>query len=211
MVTEQLMLRDNGFIQRISDGYFNATKLVDFWNNNNLEKKQLAQYKLLRSTDEYIQQLIKEGIEKPMIAGRGKGELSGTWMHPKLFIDLAMWVSVEFKSKVIDYVIDGLINSRHNSGDYYNEMTAALVDNHVRNVGTSPKFYHFINEANSIKMIAGVEKERNELTEKELDLITLLQKANTTMLNNDWGKQRRFDQLKFIAESFNLEIKPRKP
>ena len=45
MKSEQIMIRDKGFIQRISDGYFNATKLIDVWNYNNKQKKQLAQYK----------------------------------------------------------------------------------------------------------------------------------------------------------------------
>jgi len=124
MKTNQVMVREQGFIQRTSDGYFNANTLISEWNAKSDNKKILGNYMKNESTTEYIEQLKKEGIEKPNISCRGTGEKSGTWMHPKLFIDLAMWVSVEFKSKVIDYVLDGLIKSRTDAGDYYNQMTA---------------------------------------------------------------------------------------
>src|SRR5690606_26757957 len=109
MKTNQIMVREEGFIQRTSDGYFSATKLVDHFNHLYGEKKILGNYMKNQNTSDFVDQLVKEGIQKPIITGRGTGPNSGTWVHPKIFIDLAMWVSVEFKSKVIDYVLDGLI------------------------------------------------------------------------------------------------------
>jgi hypothetical protein len=194
MKTNQVMVREQGFIQRTSDGYFNATKLVEQWNEANGDKKQLGNYMKTQGTQEYIEQLKKEGIEKPTITSRGNGANSGTWVHPKVFIDLAMWVSVEFKSKVIDYVIDGLIKSRHDAGDYYNEMTKAILETYIEYYGTKPPPYVYIEEANMVKSLV-VTKDRNEMTELELKQLTYLQKFNTMLLRKKIGKTSRIKQL----------------
>jgi hypothetical protein len=194
MKTNQIMIRENGFIQRTSDGYFNATALVEKWNNDNKNKKQLAQYKLISSTLEFVEQLKKEGIENPIITGRGQGNNSGTWVHPKVFIDLAMWVSVEFKSKVIDYVIDGLIQSRHDAGDYYKEMTKAILETYVEVYGRNPNPNVYIEEANIVKSLVSC-SDRNNMSESELKQLTYLQKFNSMLIRKKIGKQSRIKQL----------------
>jgi hypothetical protein len=193
------MIREKGFIQRTSDGYFNATKLVEKWNSEKGEKKQLGNYMKTQSTNDYIEQLKKEGIEKPIIAGRGNNENSGTWVHPKVFVDLAMWVSVEFKSKVIDYVIDGLIKSRHDAGDYYNEMTKAILETYVDYYNVKPPAHVYIDEANMVKSLV-VSKDRNNMTENELKQLTYLQKFNTMLIKKRIGKESRIKQLTQAAE-----------
>ncbi len=199
MKTNQIMIRDNGFTQRTSDGYFNATALVEKWNNDNNNKKQLAQYKLISSTLEFVEQLKKEGIENPIITGRGKGENSGTWVHPKVFIDLAMWVSVEFKSKVIDYVIDGLIQSRHDAGDYYKEMTKAILETYVEVYGRNPNPNVYIEEANMVKSLVSC-SDRNNMNELELKQLTYLQKFNAMLIRKKIGKESRIKQLVQASE-----------
>ncbi len=202
MITNQVMIREHeGFSQRTKDFYFNATFLLQYWNKNNPKKvKQLSQFNLLSSTTEYIEQLKREGIDNVIITSRGKG--GGTWMHPKLFIDFAMWISVEFKSVVIDYVLDGLIQSRHNAGDYYNEMTATILNRYVEYYGHKPNPTIYIIEANNIKDLVGVKDlERNEMTQKQLDNITVLQKYNSNLIKKGVGKDSRHKRLKELAES----------
>lgn len=202
MKTNQVMIREVGYLQRTSDGYFNGTALLETWNRDNGYRKQLGNYQSQKETKEFIEQLKKEGIEKPMITGRGKGENQGTWMHPKLFIDLAMWISVEFKSKVIDMVLDGLIISRTDAGDYYNEMTAVIMEKYIEFKGCKPPATLYINEANMIREMAGVgDKDRNEMTENELAKITTLQKVNANLISKNVGKESRKKHLLIIAES----------
>ena len=202
MKTNNVIPRDDGFFQRTKDGYFNATALIDEWNKSNPEK-QMARYKVNKSTKDFICQLQKEGIDSPIISGRGKG--GATWMHPKLFIDFAMWVSIEFKSKVIDYVIDGLILSRTDAGDYYTQMSAKILDKYVEIKGSKPPAYIYIKEANMIKKIVGVEgKNRNNMSELELDSITKLQKLNTTMINKGIGIESREKHLIMLFESLSI-------
>jgi len=202
MKTNQIVIRESGFVQRTMDGYFNANKLIEQWNIQNGQKKLLGNYMGIQATSEFIEQLKKEGIENPIITKRGRSESSGTWVHPKIFIDLAMWVSIEFKSKVIDYVLDGLIRSRHDAGDYVNEMNAVILDAYVKYKKTKPPFYVFINEMRMIRDICQLgDKERNEMTEKELNNLTLLQKVNSTLIKDGVGKDSRKRQLELIYKS----------
>jgi len=203
MKTNQIMKRANGFMQRTADGYFSANTLLIRHNETTGEKKQLQNYKNNSSVQEFVKQLEKEGINKPLKAIRGKGDKAGTWMHPKLFIDFAMWLSVEFKSIVIDYVLDGLIQSRNDAGDYYNQMTACILDKYIQLYNRKPPFTLYINEANIIREMAGVEKERNELTEKELNTITTMQKVNTELIKQDRTREFRRKQLQTIATALN--------
>ena len=202
MKTNQIIVRDTAFVQRTKDCYFNANTLLEFWNSSNNKTLQLNNYKKNSSTFKFIKQLQSEGIEQPIISGRGKH--GGTWMHPKLFVDFAMWVSVEFKSKVIDYVLDGLIYSRHNAGDYYKDMCATILDEYIKHYNKKPNPFIYITEANIIKEAAKIDKSRNELSEKELNLITTLQKHNSNMIKKNIGKASRVKQLNLLAESLSL-------
>lgn len=199
MKTNQIMIRENGFIQRTIDGYFSATDLVNHWNNLKGDKKQLGNYMKTQTTIDYLEQLKKEGVDNPILSYRGNGKNSGTWVHPKVFIDLAMWVSVEFKSKVIDYVIDGLIQSRHDAGDYYKEMTKAILETYVEVYGKNPNPNVYIQEANMVKSLVSCE-DRNNMTEKELKQLTYLQKFNAMLIRKKIGKQSRVKQLCQAAE-----------
>lgn len=201
MVTNQIMNREGLVMQRTKDGYFNANNLIENWNEAHPDKKkQIGSYKNIQSTKDYINHLITyEGIESPIISGRGIN--GGTWMHPKVFIDFAMWVSLEFKSKVIDWVLDGLIKSRHDAGDYYKEMCASIMSTYIEYHGTKPSPMIYINEAHMIKELLGIDKSRNELTEKELSNITTMQKVNTTLIEDRVGKVSRRKHLEIIARS----------
>lgn len=202
MKTDQVMIRsDKRFLQRTKDGYFKATDLINDWNiRNPANRKEINVFNRNKTTKVFIDQLKKEGIEKPYISSN-----KGTWMHPKLFIDFAMWVSVEFKSMVIDYVLDGLIKSRHEAGDYYNEMCATILDTYTEIYGTKPNPKIYSEEANRIKNILNLNsKERNLMTEKELKSITQMQKLNALLLKKKIGKGARIKQLKLQSELLDI-------
>lgn len=196
------MIRDEAFVQRTKDYYFNATLLIKKWNERNPNKeKQLGQFFANKETKDYIEQLKKEGIEVPYITGRGKGDNAGTWVHPNLFVDLAMWVSIEFKSKVLAYVVDKLIQMRCDAGDYHKEMCATIMSTYINIYGTKPPAMLFINESRMIKEIAKLDIDRNQMTEKDLERITILQKVNSNLISKNIGKSSRIRQLTLINES----------
>lgn len=153
--------------QRTKDGMFNANSLLKQWNVANDSKKEIKDYFENKSTQEFIDVLKNDqstiGGIVPMIKSRAsKGENAGTWMHPYLFIDFAMWINPKFKFEVIKFVYDELIKYRNDAGDNYVSLSAS---------GVKLKGYDFIEVAKAIQWIVfgrtGKEL-RQTATQKEL-------------------------------------------
>lgn len=134
MKTNQTLIRKMGnfdVFQRTHDGMFNATALLKQWNQNSGMKKEIKDYFGNQSTQEFINALITEenlhGGNYPYVKSRAsRGINAGTWMHPLLFIDFAMWLNPSFKVKVLKFVYDQLIQYRIEAGDSYREMAAQI-------------------------------------------------------------------------------------
>ncbi|WP_414545881.1 KilA-N domain-containing protein [Nostoc sp. CCY0012] len=78
----------------IPKGFVNGTQMCKA--NN----KFLADYTKLKSTKQYLQALsndMKILISSLVIEVQGHGSEQSTWIHPEIAIDLARWVSVEFR------------------------------------------------------------------------------------------------------------------
>lgn len=131
MKTNQTLTRQMGefdVLQRTSDGMFNATALLRQWNGSSGQQKQMIHYTENRSTEEFINALISEENlkERKSVLIKTRGKSGGTWMHPLLFIDFAMWLNPAFKVKVLKFVYDQLIQYRNEAGDTYKEMAAQI-------------------------------------------------------------------------------------
>ncbi|MEH1822109.1 MAG: KilA-N domain-containing protein [Nostoc sp.] len=76
-------------------GYVNATQMCKACN------KQFNDYARLESTKEYWEGLSRfTGIPVDLLVMtnlKGRNDQRGTWAHPEIAIDLAKWVSVEFR------------------------------------------------------------------------------------------------------------------
>ena len=194
MITRVIVNPDDSPLrfQRSDDGYFDATALLNEFNLLSSNKpRKMEEFKKLKETKELCDYLVaNEGVSKsPIISS-----LKGTWMHPFVFIDFAMWLSVEFKVQVLTWVYDGLINSRNLAGDYYKEMCAELLSQ--RNVlQKETTFYHYIQEANILKDLCGITT-RNKMTEIQLNTLNLLQKANIKLIKSGLSKEKRYTELK---------------
>lgn len=118
-------------------------------------------------------------LEKEVIKTK-KGRVNGgTWMHPYLFIDFAMWLSPEFKLNCVKWIYDNLIKFRNFSGNSFKEVSAALKETGA----TDPLKY--IREAKMInKLVLGSPAggQRNGATEEQLDLLNRLQKADVKLI-----------------------------
>lgn len=130
MITNQIMKRPlaNFMVeQRIKDGYFNLTDLLNKWNKANGSKKELKDYFGNKATQEFIKALAEEklnGEKSPYLATRGKN--GGTWGNPLLFIDFAMWLNPVFKVKVLRFVYDKMLSYRNEAGEAYKELASAM-------------------------------------------------------------------------------------
>ena len=131
MKTNQIMERPMGEFkveQRTKDGFFNATSLLRQWNMRNGSKKEVTKFFDLESTSELVKTILeRENLntqKDAYLSTRGKN--GGTWMHPILFIDFAMWINPKFKYDVIKFVYDEMIKFRNLAGDAYPEMCKAV-------------------------------------------------------------------------------------
>lgn len=136
MKTNQNMVRQLGefeVIQRTKDGMFNATYLLNQWNESQNSKdgnsrlKEMGDFTRIKATKEFIE-AIKDEDDKDgnSVLLQSRGRYGGTWMHPYLFIDFAMWLNPRFKLQVIKFVHDQLVEHRHDAGDYYRELCSKL-------------------------------------------------------------------------------------
>jgi len=201
MKTRQILAPSNNEdrIQRSDDGYFNATHFLNCYNIGSKEKKLMADFNKLKSTKDFINYLeSNESIKKPV-----RGSTKGTWMHPKIFIDFAMWLSLEFKSQAIQWILDGLIRERNDVGDSYNLMCAEIVKRHIEYYDKKPPIYIFANEGKMLKDIVGV-VDRNTSTEKQLYVLNILQKLNTKLIIDKVGKDSRKSQLITLCKALQI-------
>lgn len=118
-------------IQRTKDAFFNATNLLKQWNQLKGMKKEVNDYFGLASTKEFIYTIMeRENYDRgnyPYHKSRAnKGDNAGTWMHPLLFIDFAMWINPSFKYDVLKFVYDEMIKFRNLAGDAYPSMCKAV-------------------------------------------------------------------------------------
>lgn len=134
MITEKLMCRS---FMGMDVRQYHISKLIsanDLHKLGNQQRKidgrsekALNIYFGLNSTKELIQELcIIDGLKLSDVKSVKKGRFGGTWVHPYLFIDMAMWYSPKLKVQVLKWVYDGLLQARGNSGDSFKRMMGAL-------------------------------------------------------------------------------------
>ncbi len=220
MKTNQVMLRPfcgHQIPQRTEDGFFNATEIVSAFNRINNQSKDLYQFFDNDGTKDFLQELaISLNTDKSKCLGtitesdlyeKKRGRYGGTWVHPYVFTKICMWLSPKFEVEAVKWIYDNLIDFRHQAGDHYKEMCTAIMDRYVEYYDSNPSPLIFSNESRLLNsLVKGEFKsiDRNELSEKELDLLNNLQVLNIKMLNGRLGKKERHSKLKQYAEMFKM-------
>lgn len=135
MKTEVIMRREifgKPISQQSKSGMFSATDLVKAGNSfrivNGIQSFQLFNYLKTKGAQEFIDELShKYGGIKNVIVSPRRGTKGGHhWVHPLLFIDIALSIDTKLKIEVYEWLFDNLIKFRNDSGDSYKEMSAAL-------------------------------------------------------------------------------------
>ena len=134
MNTNQIMKRPLANFtveQRTKDGYFNLTSLLNSWNEKIGSKKELKDYFDNKATQEFIKALSDEenlhGDNSPYVKSKARADRGGgTWGHPLLFIDFAMWLNPVFKVKVLKFVSDQMLSYRNEAGEAYKALASAV-------------------------------------------------------------------------------------
>lgn len=194
---------DNGISVRqdTKTSFFNANDLLEMYNKREKSSKAIDAYFRNDSTKRYVEALMQQEdlntvnsgeLENPIISTK-RGKNGGTWMHPYLFIDFAMWLSPEFKVKVVKWVYDNLISLRIESGDGFKQVNQALFE-----VKPNRTPFEYANEAKMINKIVfgSPEKDqRNSATEDQLALLKSLQKADKQLILDGVDYYDRYTKL----------------
>ncbi len=191
MKTNQVLNRKMGnfdVFQRTSDGMFNATALLRQWNENG-KRKDMDDFLENKSTREYINTIKlrenlntqKSGYLKVIDSKRGK--YGGTWMHPYLFLDFAMWLNTDFKYDVIKFVYDQLIKYRNEAGDTYMEMCEAIskiskrqdVAHNISNIASAINIIVYGRHEREIRNHEAEEQKMRELVKMQIKVTELIE------------------------------------
>lgn len=196
--TNQVLTRKMGdfdVFQRTKDGMFNATTLLKQWNENTGSQKQMIHFTENKNTEEFVKVLIsKEDLkERNSVLIQSRGKNGGTWMHPFLFIDFAMWINPEFKYDVIKFVYDELIKYRVDAGIEYKEVgrvISSIVDKSfiataMSNVSKAINHIVFGGHESGIRNKQGCESKMRKLLDIEKNIVMLI----------DCGFVNSYDQL----------------
>lgn len=197
MKTNQIMVRPMGefkVTQRTKDGFFNATELLKRWNEKSGMKKELKHYFENQSSNELINTIVeRENLNSrnsAYLSSRGKN--GGTWMHPILFIDFAMWINPSFKYDVIKFVYDEMIRYRNEAGDAYRELSSAIMKivpkdfmpKAMQKIGEALNWVVFNQHEKMLRNKFGDEKKQRELCQLEKKVADLINEGFITGFDN---------------------------
>ena len=171
-------------IQRIQDGMFNATKLFKQWNSDPLRpKRDLSKFWELENVKDFIGVLMEEEnlhtlSEVYVKSKASRGENAGTWVHPILFVKMAMWINPKFEYHVIKFIHDQLIEYRHLAGNNYRGLTDRVIqfkDHDFVKLAKALNYIVFSRHSKGIRQTASSAqlKELAELQEKASFLIEM--------------------------------------
>ena len=128
MTTEVILKREllgSTVSQKSKTGYFSATDLFRIGNKwraaNGLNLKVIDEYNSLKSTKEFEEQLSKKYVTRVFKRGRGQH----LWVHPLLFIDMALYKPST--GKFIDIVKEGFYTAGGEIILYPNKMRSIQV------------------------------------------------------------------------------------
>ena len=183
MKTEVIMKRqlfEGTISQKSKSEFMSATDLqllANQWRaKNGLNLLSLNRYFKLDSTNEFMEALqSKYGNIKTGERGRSKH----TWVHPILFIDIALYFSPTLKVEVYEWLYDYLIKYRNDSGDSYKKMAGAI---YVILNNKSEYQLKIKDTANKIKIALKV-NDWNSATERQLELRDKIHN-NISLLSN---------------------------
>lgn len=170
MKTEVVMKRSifgSQISQKSKSEFFSASDLIKAGNKyramNDLEFTSLNHYFASSKNKEFISELEKQ-YGKVKISAKNKSQ--HTWVHPLLFIDIALWLNSALKIEVYKWLQDHLLEYRNSSGDSYKRMVGSLYKI-AKNKSSFNNNIQFV--ARRIKLECDV-KEWESATERQLKL-----------------------------------------
>jgi frataxin-like iron-binding protein CyaY len=202
---------DVSLLQKTDDLFFNATEIAKQFSkkpNEWLDSKQGQEYiaVILEAENLRFQNLVR--------ISRG-GKYQGTWLHKKLALPFARWLSVKFEYE-LDKWVQKRIDDEHQLKQLRLELKTGFVPltNAIQAAHKEPKFYHYSNEINLINRLVtgmdtkkfnekyGVQSVRDALTAEQALLMEKLQTQDTCLIELGFNYKQRKSALKDYATKF---------
>ena len=205
------VMADVSMLAKTDDLFFNATLIAKQFGkkpNEWLDSKQCNEYiaVILEAENFRYENLVRTTTG---------GKYQGTWLHKKLALPFARWLSVKFEYE-LDRWIESRIEDEHQRKQHrlalktgFLPLTNAIVQAH-----TDIKPYHFSNEcdlinrlvtgmtAKQFKQARGIENVRDGLTAAESQLMDKLQAHNTVFIEAGFSYEDRKGLLQKQANKF---------
>lgn len=196
-----------------AEGWLNATNAASHFG------KEPADWLELDLTKEYIERLFMRiggsNVGKPhkfTSMRRGNAVGSGTWLHPKLAVKFARWLSVDFEiwcEEQLDGLALGEVAAkaiaRRQAAISFRSLCEALSITHEA-MGKSTKPYHYMNEARLINEVLTGEfagRNRDQLTLAELEIVMLVENRDVLLL----GQGKEYRARKFALNSYVEQLR----
>lgn len=183
--------------QRTKDGMFNATALLKQWNEKSISERKMANFFASEKTSEFVQTIMnKENLHTPKMvyvkSRASRGDNAGTWMHPMLFIDFAMWINPSFKYDVLKFVYDQMIKYRNDAGDAYRRLadsvqkivSKSFMPVAMSNISKAINHVVFGSHETMMRNKVGEESKQQELFALEIKLSELIDDGFITTYDN---------------------------
>lgn len=206
------VMADVSMLSKTDDLFFNATLIAKQFGKKPIEWLDSVQ------AQEYIDIILKvENLHlENLVRTQHGGAYKGTWLHNKLALPFARWLSVKFEYQ-LDKWVEQRLNEEHQRKQHrlalrtgFLPLTNAILDAH-----TEIKPYHFSNEcdlinklvtgmcAKKFKQVHGVDSVRDALTAAESQLMDKLQVHNTSLIELGFSYEARKDLLQKQADKFH--------
>jgi hypothetical protein len=144
--------------QRASDGYFNATAMCK------AAGKKISHYLEGGGTQDFLSELSSDaGIPASELVQSIKGgepHLQGTWVHPQVAVNLAMWLSPKFAVLVSKWVHEWL------SGKHVPAKLPYHLERHMLNFSKVPSGYFSVLQEMTNRLVAPLEANGYRLPEE---------------------------------------------
>jgi hypothetical protein len=197
--------------------YFNATEIAKQFN------KDLSNFMRSKEFNQYIDLLILDSSvtlnsRNELIKTKQGGKYQGTWLHHKLALKFAVWLSVEFEYELFKF-IEAKLNEekqRKDQRELAKELHPKLTKS-IKNAHKEPKPYHFSNELDMInKIITGykakefkelhnIECVRDGLCMFDIELLNNCQIRNQIMIDDEIDyEERKKALIKYVNKQKHL-------
>jgi len=113
---------------------------------SNLEKspRMIKDFWKLESSKEFITELaVYENVLQKDLKKTRRGQYTGVWCHPSLFLKIALWTSPKLEVRVYEWVMDELLVTRDSGGESFKNVMSEL-RRHYPEVKKNPIWYKYI-------------------------------------------------------------------